>query len=75
MRDHKVGCLQVVEDNRLIGIITVSDFPFASVKLFEDHLTWELSGVKLNGCWALRELKAHSSENIDSMTLLLNPLK
>jgi CBS domain-containing protein len=39
MREHKVGCLPVVEDGVLVGIVTAQDFLDASAKLFEQHLT------------------------------------
>jgi CBS domain-containing protein len=38
MREHKVGCLPVVEDGVLVGIVTAQDFLDASAKLFEQHL-------------------------------------
>lgn len=38
MRDHKVGCLPVVENGYLIGILTAHDFLSASAELFEQHL-------------------------------------
>jgi CBS domain-containing protein/gamma-glutamylcysteine synthetase len=39
MRTQKVGCLPVVEDGALVGIVTAQDFLDASAKLFEQHLT------------------------------------
>jgi CBS domain-containing protein len=39
MREHKVGCLLVVEDGVLVGIVTAQDFLDASAKLFDQHLT------------------------------------
>ncbi|MDT5157157.1 MAG: hypothetical protein QOH51_1514 [Acidobacteriota bacterium] len=39
MRTHKVGCLPVVEDGALVGIVTAQDFLVASARLFEQHLT------------------------------------
>ena len=38
MRDNKVGCLPVVENERLVGILTAYDFLAASAHLFEQHL-------------------------------------
>ena len=38
MRDHKVGCLPVVEDGRLVGIVTERDFIEISRKLLESTL-------------------------------------
>ena len=39
MRMHRVGCLPVVENVVLVGIVTATDFLNASAKLFEEHLT------------------------------------
>jgi CBS domain-containing protein len=38
MRAQKVGCLPVVEDGALVGIVTAQDFLDASARLFEQHL-------------------------------------
>src|SRR2546423_1914622 len=38
MRAHRVGCLPVVEGDRLVGIITAYDFLAASASLFEKYL-------------------------------------
>ncbi|HEV2800681.1 MAG TPA: glutamate-cysteine ligase family protein [Pyrinomonadaceae bacterium] len=39
MRKHRVGCLPIVEDGALVGIVTATDFLDASAKLFEERLT------------------------------------
>jgi CBS domain-containing protein len=39
MRTHQVGCLPVVEDGALVGIVTAQDFLIASAQLFKQHLT------------------------------------
>jgi CBS domain-containing protein len=39
MRSHRVGCLPVVENNHLVGIVTSYDFLEAAAKLFRQHLT------------------------------------
>ena len=39
MRKNRVGCLPVLEDGRLVGIVTSYDFLSASARLFEEHLT------------------------------------
>ncbi len=39
MREHRVGCLPVVEGNQLVGIVTSYDFLDASALLFQQHLT------------------------------------
>jgi CBS domain-containing protein len=39
MRSSKIGCLPVVEENHLIGIVTSFDFLDASARLFKEQLT------------------------------------
>ncbi|MFZ0061259.1 MAG: CBS domain-containing protein [Pyrinomonadaceae bacterium] len=39
MRKQKVGCLPVVENDHLVGIVTSYDFLEATAKLFHQHLT------------------------------------
>jgi CBS domain-containing protein len=39
MRHNKVGCLPVVDDGRLVGIVTSFDFLDASARLFKEQLT------------------------------------
>ena len=39
MRTHRVGCLPVVENDQLVGIVTSYDFLEASAKLFQQHLS------------------------------------
>ena len=39
MRSNRVGCLPVVENDQLVGIVTSYDFLEASAKLFQKHLT------------------------------------
>jgi CBS domain-containing protein/gamma-glutamyl:cysteine ligase YbdK (ATP-grasp superfamily) len=39
MRHNKVGCLPVVDDGRLVGIVTSYDFLDASARLFKEKLT------------------------------------
>jgi CBS domain-containing protein len=38
MRDQHIGCLPVVEDGQLVGIVTSYDFLEASARLFQEHL-------------------------------------
>ena len=38
MREHRVGCLPVVEDDQLVGIVTSYDFLDAAARLFQEHL-------------------------------------
>ena len=38
MRSNRIGCLPVVENNQLVGIVTSYDFLEASAKLFRQHL-------------------------------------
>src|SRR6185503_10116858 len=37
MRSNRVGCLPVVENNQLVGIVTSYDFLEASAQLFQQH--------------------------------------
>jgi CBS domain-containing protein len=37
MRSNRVGCLPVVENNQLVGIVTSYDFLEASARLFQQH--------------------------------------
>ena len=39
MRSNRIGCLPVVENDQLVGIVTSYDFLEASAKLFNQHLT------------------------------------
>jgi len=41
MRNHRVGCLPVVEGDQLVGIITSYDFLEATARLFEQRLSEE----------------------------------
>lgn len=38
MRAHGVGCLPVVDEGKLVGLVTASDFLDAAVKVFEQQL-------------------------------------
>ena len=46
MRGNKVGCLPVVDDNQLVGIVTSFDFLDASARLFKEQLTAAKSSQK-----------------------------
>ena len=39
MRSKQLGCLPVVDDGQLVGIVTSFDFLDASARLFKEHLT------------------------------------
>jgi CBS domain-containing protein len=39
MREKRIGCLPVVRDGRLVGIVTAHDFLSLSAELFEAHLS------------------------------------
>jgi|CXWL01.1.fsa_nt_gi CBS domain-containing protein len=39
MREHNIGCLPVIKDDRLVGLITAYDFLTVSAKLLEEKLT------------------------------------
>jgi CBS domain-containing protein/gamma-glutamyl:cysteine ligase YbdK (ATP-grasp superfamily) len=38
MREHRIGCLPVVKDKKLVGLVTAYDFLTVSSKLFEERL-------------------------------------
>jgi len=40
MRRNRVGCLPVVDNDQLVGIVTSYDFLEASAKLFHQHLSF-----------------------------------
>ena len=44
MRRNRVGCLPVLDDGRLVGIVTSYDFLDASARLFKEQLTKTNSG-------------------------------
>lgn len=44
MREHNIGCLPVVKDGCLVGLVTAHDFLTVSTKLFEERLG-EVTGV------------------------------
>ena len=46
MRSNKVGCLPVVDDGQLVGIVTSFDFLDASARLFKEQLTASTAPVK-----------------------------
>jgi CBS domain-containing protein len=46
MRSNRVGCLPVVEGDRLVGIVTSYDFLEASARLFKEHLRAETENQK-----------------------------
>jgi CBS domain-containing protein len=52
MRDNKVGCLPIVDDGQLVGIVTSFDFLDASVRLFKEQLTAPTASAN-------KRLKAH----------------
>ena len=46
MRSNKAGCLPVVDDGQLVGIVTSFDFLDASARLFKEQLTASTAPVK-----------------------------
>ena len=49
MRSNRIGCLPVVEGDRLVGIVTSYDFLEASAKLFKEHLQAETANHTTQG--------------------------
>ena len=45
MRRNRIGCIPVVDDGQLVGIITSYDFLAASAQLFQQHMTVEAAGI------------------------------
>ena len=45
MREKSVGCLPVLDDGRLVGLITTYDFLTVSAKLLEERLNAEWPGA------------------------------
>ncbi len=46
MRSNKVGCLPIVDDDQLVGIVTSYDFLDASARLFKEQLTASTTPAK-----------------------------
>ncbi len=44
MRERNIGCLPVIKDERLVGIVTAHDFLTVSAKLFEEKLRKVIQG-------------------------------
>lgn len=42
MRENDIGCLPIVRDNKLVGLITAHDFLTVSAKLFEERIREQL---------------------------------
>jgi CBS domain-containing protein len=38
MQSNKIGCLPVVDDGRLVGILTSYDFLAGAARIFREHL-------------------------------------
>ena len=49
MRQNRVGCLPVLDDGRLVGIVTSYDFLDASARLFRKELSAKRTLVGNNG--------------------------
>ena len=52
MRSNRVGCLPVVENDQLVGIVTSYDFLEASARLFQQHLAASVDERKSRAVWA-----------------------
>ncbi|HTG91689.1 MAG TPA: CBS domain-containing protein, partial [Pyrinomonadaceae bacterium] len=48
MRSKQLGCLPVVDDGQLVGIVTSFDFLDASARLFKEHLTKNIADCRLS---------------------------
>lgn len=48
MRQNRVGCLPVLDDGRLVGIVTSYDFLDASARLFKEQLTTKSTSLTDN---------------------------
>lgn len=48
MRRSKVGCLPVVENDHLVGIVTAQDFLDATARIFEQHLVAQEGSNKVD---------------------------
>src|SRR5438094_2285548 len=46
MREHRIGCLPVVENGQLVGIVTSYDFLEASARVFREHLSRAYEAVQ-----------------------------
>ncbi len=49
MREHNIGCLPVVKDGCLVGLVTAHDFLTVSTKLFEERLGELVNNGKSSG--------------------------
>jgi CBS domain-containing protein len=54
MRQNRVGCLPVLDDGRLVGIVTSYDFLDASARLFKEQLTTKSASLNDNKPAALK---------------------
>ena len=52
MRSNRVGCLPVVENDQLVGIVTSYDFLEASARLFQQHLAATGDKQRSRAAWA-----------------------
>ncbi len=58
MRGNRVGCLPVVDDGQLVGIVTSYDFLDASARLFKEQLTASIAP-------AIQRANAHHAEGVE----------
>lgn len=49
MRERRIGCLPVVKDNKLVGLVTAYDFLTVSAKLFEERLSGVIEKPRCEG--------------------------
>ena len=61
MRQNRVGCLPVLDDGRLVGIVTSYDFLDASARLFKEQLTTKSESESLSDDKASNAPKARAA--------------
>ena len=61
MRRNRIGCLPVLDDGRLVGIVTSYDFLDASAQLFKEQLT--IKSVSLTHNTEMKTLSAGRGGN------------
>ena len=55
MRERNIGCLPVIKDGRLVGLVTAYDFLTVSSKLLEERLSDVAGGKRSSTNWLAME--------------------